>query len=505
MQEVNNTPPAALLDLPNDKIERVLGDSVAGFWRAKAGATATLRPGDRGYTPPYVTREAYSWGGLARTSLGGGGALPSHRHRRAIRLDAAAAVRARQSGVLDGSLSNPADENETSSGRGLVRLFALGLTLLGVATAAELALGIVATQCFAAGQDPDCRNRLSFLSGLLDRPRMNGLLSPPPGRCSSSSSCGFSPRTASKYERAKAPQLFPDESETPDSVLGKKRFWARDQLVEGLGRVHVAAGMALVAFFLCLTVDAASSGTAGTMAQLVGAVSLALLAACCVSAVVAPTRDKPPATTSLLVMAVIVLGGAGISTWQLDLPDGSLPLPWTRWVPTVLVVALFVLLCTAFWLRAVSTPWMVALIGVVVLAAVVGPGLVGPGGGWRDLLLLAPPGVFILLWCRRISRRRAVAFSGGAPGVFLSIALYVALLESSLVLLGVGNWLNGSDNDAADLGGMPSETDLTVAVPYVLFGTASAFVSILFVLLLLAVAAWHLGVRPAGVAGREFP
>ena len=56
MHEVNNTPPAALLDLPNDKIERVLGDSVAGFWRAKAGATATLRPGDRGYTPPYVTR-----------------------------------------------------------------------------------------------------------------------------------------------------------------------------------------------------------------------------------------------------------------------------------------------------------------------------------------------------------------------------------------------------------------------------------------------------------------
>ena len=103
-----------------------------------------------------------------------------------------------------------------------------------------------------------------------------------------------------------------------------------------------------------------------------------------------------------------------------------------------------------------------------------------------------------------ISRRRAVAFSGGAPGVFLSIALAVALLESSLVLLGVGNWLSRSDNDA-DLGGMPSETDLTVAVPYVLFGTASAFVSILFVLLLLAVAAWHLGVRPAGVAGREFP
>lgn len=160
---VNNTPPAALLDLPNDKIESVLGDNVAGFWRAKPGATVTLRPGDRGYTPPFVTREAYSWGGVARTSLGGGEGM----------LSRVVGIVARFGWMLllpfglanlaywTRRLSDPADENETSSGRGLVRLFALGLTLLGVATAAELMLGIVATQCFAAGQDPDCRNRLS--------------------------------------------------------------------------------------------------------------------------------------------------------------------------------------------------------------------------------------------------------------------------------------------------------------------------------------------------------
>jgi hypothetical protein len=491
---VNNTPPASLLDLPQEKIERVLGDEVAGFWRARIGATDTLRPGDRGYTPPYVTREAYSWGGLARTSLGGGEGRASSLLGIAVRFGWMLLLPFGLANLAYWTrrLSDPADRSETSSGRGIVRLFAIGLTLLGVATAAELTLGLIATQCYPGGVAA-CGNWLSLVNNMFDGPHNERLVIAAVGPLVFLLVLWFlSARTSSRYERASAPQEFPAPTDAPDTVLGKPRFWTRDQLVEGLGFVHLAAGFSLIAVLLSLPAWEAPSSGARTAALVAAAGSLVVLSACCGSTITVSARGRPWAATPLLAVAVLVLGVAAGSMWLLPLPtDAVLELPWATWLPTILVVMLFAVLCTAFCLRSTKNSRIVALICLLVLTGVVIAGLMGPGSGWRDLLLLVPPAVFVAVWIRRLSERRAVAFSGGAPGVFLAIALYVALLESSLVLVGAGNLLNGNA-EAADLAGEASGNVLTVALPYVLFAGASAVVSVMFALLLVIVAIKHL-------------
>jgi hypothetical protein len=74
---VNNTTPAALLDLPMGSIDIAAGDMLGSFWQPTAAALAAQqlpgRAGKRGYVPERILREAYSWGGMVRTTPNFGG------------------------------------------------------------------------------------------------------------------------------------------------------------------------------------------------------------------------------------------------------------------------------------------------------------------------------------------------------------------------------------------------------------------------------------------------
>ena len=67
---VNNTPPWNVLELPEAAIAQYEGDSLGNFWRPVPEAQASLPPSDPGCVPNGVMREAYSWGGMARNSVG---------------------------------------------------------------------------------------------------------------------------------------------------------------------------------------------------------------------------------------------------------------------------------------------------------------------------------------------------------------------------------------------------------------------------------------------------
>ena len=56
---VNNTTPAALLDLAPDGVSLVAGDSLGSFWVPTEQARRAAVPGRRGHVPDGIRREAY--------------------------------------------------------------------------------------------------------------------------------------------------------------------------------------------------------------------------------------------------------------------------------------------------------------------------------------------------------------------------------------------------------------------------------------------------------------
>ena len=70
---VNNTTPAALLDLPDENVKLVAGDKLGSFWEPRFDAGAEPPEGERGHVPSGIRRIAYSWGGMVRTVPNAGG------------------------------------------------------------------------------------------------------------------------------------------------------------------------------------------------------------------------------------------------------------------------------------------------------------------------------------------------------------------------------------------------------------------------------------------------
>src|SRR5664280_109637 len=59
-----------MLDLPEEAVNRTTGDDLASFWQRKPGVPNPSRT-ERGHVPDGIVCEAYSWGNLARTTVGG--------------------------------------------------------------------------------------------------------------------------------------------------------------------------------------------------------------------------------------------------------------------------------------------------------------------------------------------------------------------------------------------------------------------------------------------------
>lgn len=425
---VNNTTPAALLDLPPEGVRTVAGDKLGSFWEPTAEALAAA-DGGRGHVPPGVRREAYSWGGMVRTTpdVGGTGAVGKV---------LAAAARVFYAILLPFSIGNAVQwsrrlEGDSAGGwasytAGATRLFGLILTLLFTTTAATIALDVGAAQC---GAQP-------ALCGPLE-----GLLAPVEAWSPGLRLAFFallpvlavavlwvvSAVSQVRYDVLPGMQgnITARDTETPaEAVLSQPGFWS-NRLTRYLARTHLAAAISLTTMFVGLQ---ASLGWG--------------------------TRCR----------GLVLMG-----CWDAD------ALGWRFWLGIAVapvgllgVVSAAVLVCTLPTMRIQSedevesaapnraTWWLLLVSGlvfgsVVLALALVPTADVGPvrqyGAGMAPLLLIAAGTVLVVLgfWFRpSAARSSAVAWAGRAPAVFMTMSLAVSAAVSSLVVVSVGDFLNGS-------------------------------------------------------------
>ncbi|MEE2568127.1 hypothetical protein V1638_01775 [Pseudarthrobacter sp. J64] len=217
---IRNTPPHELLrtgrkPLEAKDVELSWGDDLAGFYRAKADTTPAQGIGAPAASGSKRTIEAYSWGHLARfTGIGIANKIadaavrtvwfllmpfgltnaaywsrPLPRVRQEPATPPVSAVPGASAAAGGGSGTPPAASGGAQfeyaeagagvrrNGAGRIRLFALLLTLYFVATAAVVAMDLIAVQCFPADApapvapataEPDrtCAALPSFLDGM---------------------------------------------------------------------------------------------------------------------------------------------------------------------------------------------------------------------------------------------------------------------------------------------------------------------------------------------------
>lgn len=425
---INNTAPNVLLDLPEGEIERVAGDSLGSFWRPTAESLRRRhgRSSPRGSVPARVRREAYSWGGMVRSTpdaAGPGGIV------------IAGLARVGWALLLPFSIANAAawswrlPTHGPAAGRsaraGLVRLFGVLLTLLLVATTTSLAVDVVAQQCYA-GRSLDCTvlpGPFEALAGWTTGRRMALLSLAPAGLTvglwllSAVSRLRYD--VADRLLAAQARSAAPDHAPGPRApLLARPGFWSSRGDTHRLALAHLAAGLGLVS--LILTAQDTLDGGGGP-APVLAVLSAALLAASLATAF---------GTSTLPTEAAAGAGG--------------------RWH------GILVGLCCAVYAGTLAT---LVIRGVTIRA--VDDVRARLGFTALELAVLALIGLMALIIAASAFFRipgspgrqaRFEAWHGLAPAVFLTLALGTGLIWSSLVTVGVGDWLNGGAGASALLG-----------------------------------------------------
>ncbi|RAS66190.1 hypothetical protein C8D87_104741 [Lentzea atacamensis] len=439
---VNNTPPDAMLALPDHAVEQFRGDRFGSFWRPKPDKVAELPPVHAGRVPGGVRREAYSWGGMARSSPGvPGSGVPSVLANALGRIGWALLLPFGLANVAYWSRKLPDDSMPATrrmvwwnAGRGAAstRLFGLGLTVLLVLAVCEVAIDVYAIQCSLPGTT--CKRLPEFMDLLGDPARhvrvlaasavpmllLFGLLA-------------LTSLSRSRYEMA---TMRRTPVRRPGVMLSRSSMWEGSPRIRRLTRLHLAAGCCVVtlvtsaqqlqhAFFLVLTVFAA-----GLLAVVVGRV--VVTATDCPDV---PSTEKGGLWSWLLVVAavlVLVVHGFGLYGFA---PVFEGPLWLASWGPPVVTVALLGSVLAAWSWRRNDAKGPLALLVLFVAFMV--------ATYWFPLAWIgAVVAGGVLAWrARPRSGDEWQAWRGAGPGVLLGLSLTTSVMLAAVLVLTFRGWV----------------------------------------------------------------
>ena len=360
---INNTSPPNMLDLPEDGIRQVDGDQLGSFWRPTPEARATLTPGDRGYVPDHIEREAYSWGGLARSSFSAGtGTLgkivaPIARVLWTMLLPFGLVNVAYWSRRLHHERVTPDAEPvmltpKDAGGAWAIRLAGLALTLLTTATAAVVFLDYLGVQCFGSA-GARCANIPDWASGLYERDLGERLVILGLGPIGLMLALyALSSATRTKFESATRGQAFTsdkdprmaesDQAQPRWPLLSTPGFWNHARATAQAANIHLAAAVAFVVLLISWHYQAVLNNAADwgitsgqdrrwiwlayavaafvlLLAALVLLMRMAPLAADIgpvnVEAAMAPGRASGRSAFVLLILGLLLLAAMGLTSW----------------------------------------------------------------------------------------------------------------------------------------------------------------------------------------------
>jgi hypothetical protein len=473
---VNNTPPHAMLALPETAVEQFRGDRFGSFWRPRPDKLAELPPDHPGQVPPDVRREAYSWGGMARSSPGvPGSGVPSVLANVLGRIGWALLLPFGLANVAYWSRKLPDDSVPATkrmvwwnAGRGAAstRLFGLGLTVLLVLAVCEVSIDLYAVQCSLPGAV--CKRLPEFLDLLGDPPRHVRVLAA--SAVPVLLLLGLMALTSLSRSRYEMTTMRRTPLRREGVLLSRSSMWEGSPRIRRLTRLHLAAGCCVVVlvtsaqqsqhvFFLVLTVLAG-----GLLAVVTGRV-------------VVTTTDCPDVPSNekgglwswlLMISAMLVLVAHGFAIYAIE-PSFDGPLWLTSWGPPVVTVALLGSVLAAWsWRRNdAKGPLVLLVLFVAFMVATY----------WFPLAW-AGAAVFggVLAWrARPRPGDEWQAWRGAAPGVLLGLSLTSSVTLSTVLVLTFRGWV-GTGLRAPSFYQWFSAAFATALVPLVLLVVAQAVV-----------------------------
>ncbi|HEX8867106.1 MAG TPA: hypothetical protein VF821_15715 [Lentzea sp.] len=439
---VNNTPPTAMLALPDHAVEQFRGDRFGSFWRPKPDKAAELPPDHPSRVSGDVRREAYSWGGMARSTPGvPGSGVPSALANALGRIGWALLLPFGLANVAYWSRKLPDDSIPATkrmvwwnAGRGAAstRLFGLGLTVLLVLSVCEVAIDLYAIQCSLPGAA--CKRLPDFLDVLGDPARHVRVLAA--SAVPVLLLLGLLALTSLSRSRYEMTTMRREPKRRPGVLLSRASMWEGSPRIRRLTRLHIAAGC-------CVVVLATSAQLAQHAVFLVLTVLAGGLLAVVMGRVVVTTTDCPdvPSTEKgglwswlLMISAVIVLVVHGFALYAIE-PVFDGPLWLTQWGPPGVTVALLGSVLAAWsWRRTdAKGPLLLIVLFVAFMVATywfprawTGAVVIGAVFAWR-------------------ARPRAgdewQAWRGAGPGVLLGLSLTASVMLSTVLVLTFRGWV----------------------------------------------------------------